>query len=365
MSRISYQNRKRMRRIRKGPKEDIFLARLGDGSGMVVVPGQPLYRYVRAVDSDGVLVVRRGAAPDIEGLKVWVGVDPIYRHMRKILGVSSGDSSTGVGAMQAHWETHAEGGSDQGWFTDRQITPLLCYPTTGMSVKVYGGWATYQGQPIHVATTTISLTTSIPVAGARYSLIRISSAGAVSVQDGVAVGSLADLDNSDIPDCADGYAPLAFVRLYVGQTALSKLTTSPDVKMLVWGGGLFDSSASGNATSIQGIPVAGEVPNVGDVLFYDGVNWNPGAVISHEHIFQEDLSALCDNVTVAFATANVFETDSTHVFLNGLMLAPANDYDNGDYTEDVDLQGITFETAPLSSDSLFIAYIRSIGAAAS
>ncbi len=67
----------------------------------------------------------------------------------------------------------------------------------------------------------------------------------------------------------------------------------------------------------------------------------------------EDYSALCNGVKVQFDTTAVFGSGTTMVFLNGILQRPGA---GNDYTEDVDLNGITFATAPLATDHLIIAY---------
>ncbi len=232
-----YEIRKRLEKLLRGAGvEDTWEGIVGDAAGTITVPGQSDLRYVRPVGSGLPVVVHRGIAQDLKGLHVKIG--RWYKGDRmRIMGVAEGGGSN-VG-VDAHAETHYEDGSDPVWITDRQITPLLVCATTGMYVHCNGGEITYQGKPVHVEKTDLDLSSSIPVSGARYSLIRLSSAGVWSVQDGTPVDSLADLADDDVPTCAVGYAATARVRLYYGQTSLSKLTTNPDVKMLVWGNGLF------------------------------------------------------------------------------------------------------------------------------
>ena len=81
----------------------------------------------------------------------------------------------------------------------------------------------------------------------------------------------------------------------------------------------------------------------------------------HTHAFQEDKSAGCNGVTVAFSTTYVFASGTTMVFLNGLLQCPGV---GNDYTEDAGETGITFVTAPLAGDLLLIAYVRASGGAA-
>jgi hypothetical protein len=81
------------------------------------------------------------------------------------------------------------------------------------------------------------------------------------------------------------------------------------------------------------------------------------AAAVHEHVWQEDHSANCDDAEDAFATTYPVASGTTMVWLNGLLQQP-----DVDYTEDVDLAGITFAIPPLAGDVLTIAYILGAGA---
>jgi hypothetical protein len=221
------------------PKDEGWEGITGDGAGTVEVPGQPDYWYVRRSAGGLPLVVRRGSAPKLEGVRVWVGPDPFMRRITRILGVVTENGV--VQSVGRHANTHYEDSTDPVYITDRQITPLLSYATTAMTVHVNAGYLVYNGKSFKLNSTDIDLTGYIPGydGGAVYDLIRVNSAGVISVQEGVVVDSFLELTDDDIPTVESGYAPLAFVRLYDGQTALSRLTANPDVKPVIWGAGLW------------------------------------------------------------------------------------------------------------------------------
>lgn len=252
--RFKRQIRKQRKKNILKQKDNIWEGMLGDSNGVVKVPGQSEFRYVRPLGDDLAIVVRRGPVSDIAGTRVWVGKDPYNKKVRRILGLNSGVTQVTTG-VENHAPSHYENSTDPVWITDQQITPLRTYATTGMNVHVNRGMTIYQGQSIFISSTDIDLSSSIPGSGARYSLIRVSSAGVIDVQDGDLVDSLADLSYDDIPVCENGYAPIAYARLYFGQTAFSTLYTNPDIKMLVWGSGLFDISGFGGFNDAEGNPV--------------------------------------------------------------------------------------------------------------
>jgi hypothetical protein len=355
-------------------------------NGAETVAGNPLYCWVRPEAGGMALAIYNDSTPHEAGRRVLVGRDRRDRQMRVRRGVySAGSTQTITPGVGAHAPSHYIDGTDPAYITDQQITPILCYALTGMTVHLNSGWIVYQGQAVQIASQNIDMTGSIPGSGARYSLIRVNSAGTVSVQDGTPVASFGDLTASSIPAVETGYAALAFVRLYAGQAALSRLTTNPDVKPLIWGSGLYTSivvihgstheSGGGdeivveallgkladpqNAGWLRDYVIAADAPETGEVLIWDGAAYTPGIVEVttpevHQHIFQEDHSAECNGVLLEFATDDYFIAATTMVWLNGLLQHPGA---GKDYTEDVDLLGITFATAPLTGDSLIIAYI--------
>jgi hypothetical protein len=218
---------------------------LGDGAGAVAVPGQDEWRYVRPLGSDLPIVVRRGAAPDIEGLRVYVGPGYGEDAELRILGAISIDAlSTGT---TIHADTHYEDGPDPVRITDNQIMPLLVVPTGGLAVRINGGLLVMSGKVVRVKTQNYNFASDLPTdaGAARWSLVRVDENGDIDIQAGDDVASYSDLQFSDAPTCSVDYAPIAMVRLYTGQTALSTLVTNPDVRMLVWGGDLSVSSQGG------------------------------------------------------------------------------------------------------------------------
>jgi len=233
-------SQKRQREIRENmmrlvqPQTLGFDALLGDGVGNVEVSGQPDNWYVRPLDSDLPVIVKRGASPKIEGIKV--RIEPEFgsdkrrkkRGKMKVMGVvATSDSS--LAELTPHGDSHMAGSSDPVYIDTVQIINGLVYATTGLSVTVNPGWIVVDNQPVHMSKSTLSLSSSVPSSGARYSLVRVDADGTVDVQDGAAVANYADLGFDDVPRVADGYVALAAVRLYASQTELSRLYSSPDV----------------------------------------------------------------------------------------------------------------------------------------
>jgi hypothetical protein len=268
MSRQIRNLRKQLRRNERKPQPWIGL--LGDTNGVIDVPGRSGYVYVRPKGSALPMVVLGGAVPQLAGAEVWVGWG-VYRSLQ-VLGSHYVDgSSVGeVTSVQAHAWSHALDGSDPGWFVTAQITNGLVYATVGLAANVHPGWVVADGLPVRYAGTTLDFTSHIPATGAQYSLVRVSDAGVVSIQDGTPVDSLADLTFADIPTCATGYAPIAVVRLYAGQTAISRTSSSPDIYDVRFNTRL---GGGGGATTLDDLTdVDAPSPTDGQVLTWDNDN---------------------------------------------------------------------------------------------
>jgi hypothetical protein len=240
---------------RRNHRAELLRAITGDGNGVVKVPGHDDWYYVRPEEDDLPLVVGAGDAPKVQGYSVWVGPDECYKRRRKILGRRRISGESAPSGLESHSDSHGPEGADVVYIMDWQIIPLTVYAYDGMTVRVNQGYVNFQGQLTFVSQQDIDMTGSIPGSGARYSLIRLDSSGVADVQDGSAVASYADLTDSDIPVCENGYATLAFVRLYYGQTELSTNVDDLDVRTVVWGSGLFDLSGFAGFDDSEGDPV--------------------------------------------------------------------------------------------------------------
>jgi hypothetical protein len=241
----------------------------GAGTGTVYVPGtNDDLIYVCPVGLKIPVKVRAGAAPAVEGMRVWIGKDFGNRRTLRVQGVTS---TTSGASVQPHGITnHMWGGSDPVYIDTVQIVNTLVYAAlTDMIIKINPGWVTIAGKHVRIAQlTSIDMTSHIPATGALYSLVRVNSSGAISIQEGTPAATYLDLAAADIPEVAVGYALLGFVRTYEGQTKLSRLYANPDVidvrfvaraEMMV---GEADGSPLGHFTEIK-FP-SGSLTNNGD-----------------------------------------------------------------------------------------------------
>jgi len=231
-------SQRRQREIRKElqklirPTASGFDAILGDGAGNVEVDGKADQWYARPMGSDLPVVVMRGAAPKLEGVHVRIepeyGADKRRRGNMRVVGVIAGGDPS-YGEVEPHGETHIAGGSDPIYIDTVQIINGLVYATSGMNITVNAGFALINRQPVHWSKSDLDTSSYVPASGALYGLVRVDGDGDVDLQEGVAVASFADLSWEDVPRIADGYAALAIVRFYSGQSSLSRLYSNPDV----------------------------------------------------------------------------------------------------------------------------------------
>jgi len=68
----------------------------------------------------------------------------------------------------------------------------------------------------------------------------------------------------------------------------------------------------------------------------------------------ENLTAQVTGTNINFATSDQFVEDSIQVYYNGIL-----QIQNDDYTEDQDLQGITFALAPETGSKVVVIYSES------
>lgn len=212
-----------------------FPALVGDGNGVIEVPGSPGSWYVRPVGSELVIPVYRGNAPRLNNYPVWVGQDIYNRRWVRILGSNvegggGGNSAGDGGDLEPHSHYLTDG--NMTYISSRQIVELLLSVTAGMTVQISGGFAVVGGQPVYVVTQTLDLSSYVPVAGALWAIIRADDAGTLSVQEGETADSYADLNYNNLPAVEAGYKELWAVKLYEGQTAISGRFDSPDYQDL-------------------------------------------------------------------------------------------------------------------------------------
>lgn len=123
-----------------------------------------------------------------------------------------------------HHTSHEYPNNDTVWVWKDQFLPLLVYPTSGFTVTIYGGvlyanatWGKLENQ-------TLDLTASIPTGAARWVLIQTDSLGVITTVAGSTVASKTLLTVANLPAVTTGNLPLCAVKLYDGQTQLTRDT---------------------------------------------------------------------------------------------------------------------------------------------
>lgn len=280
--------------ISKPQTSGAWLARIGDGSGNVEVPGYPSLRYVRPVGSDLVLIVNKGPASNDEGARVWVGPDPYQRYITRILGLDASTNQQATG-VEAHAPSHFRDGTDPLWLDQAQIVNLLATPSL-LTVTVKAGWVIVAGKAVWIEKQTLDLTSNVPDTGALYALIRADQDGILDVQEGTPVDEFVDLTKADIPEVEAGYAQLWAVRLYAGQTAISWTTAAPD---------LVDLRLAANA----GMAVGEEDDD--PIGFFSEIKFPSGSLTDNgDGTISVDLSAAAGDNTLTGAYGDIPASDN-------------------------------------------------------
>lgn len=197
--------------------------------GSATVKDNPLYSWVQKATGGQPVPVYNDGVPHRAGQRVRVGKDRKDRRLRVLRGVyhAGGDQSVNPN-VGPHGQSHFANALDPAPISAYQEVELGLTVVSGMTVRISGGWVVINSQPAYVNTQTIDLTSHVPVSGARWALILADSAGALSVQDGDALSNYADVTRQNLPVVNVGYTALWAVRLYAGQTAVSKAWASID-----------------------------------------------------------------------------------------------------------------------------------------
>ena len=348
---------------------------LGDADGNVAVDGRVGWVYARLEGSDVALQAYNQTVASIADSPVWIeripAVDGVLQIIstRAVTAQSGDEAAGGVYGIPSHANTHrwmaADGGSDPVMVELRQWMPLRVTPTGGLTVKVYPGVLpdgdTWQSVPEQ----TLDLTSYVPAAAgqARLVLLYLTSAGIFSASAGTAKAAPTW---NDIPALPDDSWSLAIVYLEYGQTEITESRTQTDLMDLRWpqppdGANAIHDNVNNEIYAIteKPLPVGADI-----LLIEDSADSYSKKRVQIENlpssgaggswpvtITNEDHTAETDGTKTNFITANVFQSESTQVFLAGALQRP-----NDDYTEDASLDAVTFASAPAASD-LLITYI--------
>lgn len=227
---------------------------LGNGNGVVDVPGRAGYVYVQLAGQTTICYNRKITAQ--HGLPVIVGYDPKEPRLFQVLDVHEAAASldpSATAGMRAHGTTHRYGGTDPVWIELLQFLPLLPYPlSTGVGINIYRGLVWTGSAFVIVAAQSVDLSSYVPstTGKALFALVTITDSGSLAVTVGSEV-DVADLAVTDIPAAPSGtvYAICA-VRLYEGMTAVQTGMTNTDIVDLRFPGYSVGGSDASTAADI-------------------------------------------------------------------------------------------------------------------
>ncbi len=239
---------------------------LGNSAG--VVKADTLNNVYVILNTGEVLTVLNVRVPNVFRLPVIIGYDPTNPKVLQVLRSRKTYVDNPYPDVAEHANvTHQWPGPDTAWIRGEQYLPGLAIPSTGLIVQFYGFVYFLNGYKL-INNQLIDLTASVPTSGAKYALVEVDTAGAISVSLSAAVAGRGNLTYGDIPIPTAGKAPLFAVKLYLGQTEIIKDILDTDI---------IDLRSSGYATGIPRM-TAGRVvvtdQTTGDVTTDSGFNYN-------------------------------------------------------------------------------------------
>lgn len=225
MTKINRQFRKLTDRFAAKPQRT--LARMGDGNGVVDVPGVSGAIYVRLQGQDMPVVVQNYRVAQRNNKLVWIGRDALNPWVNQVLGAYHYFGEADGSEVMPHAPSHLWGGSDPAWIDSRQILGLNAY-AVGLIITVTAGAVMSSAGVVKIIQQTMDMASHIPANDARYVLLSISASGVLTATDG-SITVISDLSLADIPPIPPGHTPVWAVRMYDGQTGVSMNFSDPDL----------------------------------------------------------------------------------------------------------------------------------------
>ncbi len=213
-----------------------------------------------------VVTVRNQRVPNVPRLPVILGYDKSDPTLFQVLRSRNAYSDKSFSDIIDHAVNHQWPNHDALYVRGEQILPGLVLPSSGMVVQFYGfvyylsGWHLIPSQ-------SIDLSASVPTTGAKWGLVEVDTAQAISVSLGSVFDNRELLEYEDIPAPTSGKKPLFAVKLYAGQSTIILDKNDADVVDLRWAGyssggeAAYDLAAAIHAATSKATPVdADELP---------------------------------------------------------------------------------------------------------
>jgi hypothetical protein len=273
---------------------------MGDGAGVVAVPGRSGYIYVRDIRGN-VSIVWNTSVPNIVNQPVFVAYLDGRLQVVRVRDVFFGSKPTNVGPHNWTHEWSASGGDVVRVF-GMQMMPWKAEidSADAFTVNIYRAIYDANGTWVVEGVEDIDLNAHIPGTSANgcYVLLSIDTSGVINHTVGSDVDPYTTLAVTDIPAIPTDEKPLWAIRLYYGQTTLSQTPQDNDFIDLrdslhaaagVGGGPSVATSAeidtgTNNTKFASPLAISGShnVPHVvpgtaGDVLMSDGTDWYSAA----------------------------------------------------------------------------------------
>lgn len=242
------------------PASNNYSGYLGNGDGVVTVPGIQGYVYIRRINGE-VVVAFNNRVPNEYGTPVFYGYDPVSPGLFQVLsrrpvripGVSTPPE---VADHDHTWPSRLTT-----WVRGEQFLPALVQAKGGMIVCIYPfHMRRLDGSWIYISYTEIDLTDHVPDSGAIAALISFDDNGDLLISDGDVSESIEAISEADIP-ITDNFS-VAAVRLYAGMVEIRQEKFYTDIFDLRFGRNIIGGATWGK--------IQGRIEDQTDLLVFSG-----------------------------------------------------------------------------------------------
>ena len=206
--------------------------KLGNYGGTVSVPDKNGVVYVR-LQNGQVVQALNTIAPAIYNWPVYVGREKFQPHILKVIETRWAFNAQDMpNYLTFHHTQHEFPGPDTVFVYRDQFMPLLVYPYSGLTVKLFGDVIYTRGMtnPLRIPDTLINLTSYVPSSGAQYLLFEIETDGTFNyIASSVYASREILVTTAPMPTPSDNTFPVCVFVLWNGQTEVRRDSERRDI----------------------------------------------------------------------------------------------------------------------------------------
>jgi len=333
---FTYRIRRNLKEADKARNQPLMLVRdafMGDNTGVITTyQGEELgpgYVVVRDYDGNLSVAYNQRGVPQIPGIGIKVGYDPLQPNLFQVLSASEYALRPPAPGISPHHRTHEFPGSDTVFANSYQIVPGLLYVNGTWTAVIYPMYfRKLDGSQGYVAEQTVDFSSYVPSSGARAVTVVHDDDGVISVLPGAVVGGIGLLSLADFPVGEYNHTKMWGVSLFFGQENLSYVNT-------------YDFR-TGAGSSLSWGQIGGDINNQADLVTF----FSTPTVGTYRLV--------ADGVTTSFPLVDVL-SELQNVFDNSLLVDPLEVGLSSDGTE------VIFGTAPTAGHVLVVnGIVRSV-----